>query len=295
MQTRSRKAASFKRKEAWAGFLFAVPAMSLFLLFSVYPILRTIYLSFFDYNMLVAPTFVGFGNYKSLFSDPLFWQSVQATATYVVGTYVPTIILALVLALILNRSFKFKGVFRSLYFTPVVMSMVVVSVIWKVLFNYRGLINTLLSYVGVDPIRWLTSSAHAPWALIIMSVWKTFGYYMVIYLAGLQGIPTEIKEAAQIDGASGRQILTNITLPLLKPISVFVVTMSVFSGVQEFTAQYVMTGGGPAGSTRVTALMIYETAFAFVRMGRASAIAIVLFLSLLVLTFFLRRSFGLEG
>lgn len=245
--------------------------------------------------MLVPPTFVGLGNYKSIVHDPLFWQSVKATVSYVVGTYVPTIAIALGLALILNRNFRLKGMFRALYFTPVVMSMVVVSVIWKVLFNYRGLVNLLLSYVGADPVRWLTSSTSAPLALAIMSIWKTFGYYMVIYLAGLQGIPTEIREAAQIDGASGRQILTSITLPLLKPITVFVITMSILNGVQEFTAQYVMTGGGPSGATRVTALMIYETAFAFVRMGRASAIAILLFLALLTLTFGLRRWFGLEN
>jgi len=295
MRFRQGHTPSFKRKEAWAGFLFAVPAMTLFLLFAVYPIIRTLYLSFFDYNMLVPPTFIGLKNYISVLGDPLFWQSVRATVTYVLGTYIPTIIIALGLALILNRSFRLKDLFRALYFTPTVMSMVVVSVIWKVLFNYRGLINGILAVFGQSPIRWLTTSQWAPAALAIMSVWKNFGYYMVIYLAGLQGIPTELKEAAQIDGANAKQIFTYITLPLLRPITVFVVTMSILNGVQEFTAQYVMTGGGPSGATRVTALLIYETAFAYVKMGRASAIAILLFAALLSLTFGLRHWFGLEN
>lgn len=285
---------SFKRKEAWAGFLFALPAMTLFLLFAVYPIVRTFYLSFFDYNMLVKPKFIGLDNYKALMGDSLFWQSMRATLFYLVATYVPAIILALALALALNREFKLRGLFRGLYFTPVVMSMVVVSVIWKLLFNYRGLLNQLLSHVGIGPIRWLTSSTYAPWALAIMSIWKVFGYYMVIYLAGLQGIPTEIKEAAHIDGANTWQTFKDITLPLIRPITVFVITMSILTGLQEFTAQYVMTGGGPSGATRVLALLIYETGFNFMRMGKASAISMVLFVLLLAAAFWQRQWLGLN-
>jgi ABC-type sugar transport system permease subunit len=285
---------SFKRKEAWAGFLFAVPAMTLFLLFAVYPIGRTLYLSFFDYNMLVKPQFIGWGNYQALLGDTLFWQSVRATLFYLLATYVPAIILALALAVALNREFKLRSVFRSLYFTPVVMSMVVVSVIWKLLFNYRGLFNELLSHVDIGPITWLTSSKYAPWALAIMSIWKVFGYYMVIYLAGLQGIPTEIREAAHIDGANSWQTFKNITLPLIRPITVFVITMSVLTGMQEFTAQYVMTGGGPSGATRVLALMIYETGFNFMRMGKASAISVLLFIVLLSAAFCQRQWLGLN-
>ena len=285
---------SFKRKEAWAGFLFAVPAMTLFLLFAVYPIGRTLYLSFFDYNMLVKPQFIGWGNYQALLGDTLFWQSVRATLFYLLATYVPAIILALALAVALNREFKLRSVLRSFDFTPVVMSMVVVSVIWKLLFNYRGLFNELLSHVDIGPITWLTSSKYAPWALAIMSIWKVFGYYMVIYLAGLQGIPTEIREAAHIDGANSWQTFKNITLPLIRPITVFVITMSVLTGMQEFTAQYVMTGGGPSGATRVLALMIYETGFNFMRMGKASAISVLLFIVLLSAAFCQRQWLGLN-
>lgn len=284
-----RRKSHLKRKEAWAGFLFALPAVILFAAFSGYPILRTLYLSFFDYNMLTAPKFKGAGNYVSLFQDPLFWQSVQATVVYILGTYVPTIILALCLAFLLNRRFWLRGLFRTLYFTPVVMSMVVVAVIWKLLFFHQGPINVLLGYFSIEPIQWLSSTVFAPLALAIMTTWKSVGYFMVLYLAGLQGIPNEYREAGMIDGATGWQLFRYITLPLLKPITVFIVTMSLLFGMQEFTAQYVMTGGGPNGVTRVLALLVYETGFVFMKMGRATAISIILFVALLVITLLQRR------
>lgn len=284
-----RRKSHLKRKEAWAGFLFALPAVLMFAAFSGYPILRTLYLSFFDYNMLTPPKFKGLENYVSLFQDPLFWQSVRATAVYILGTYVPTIILALCLALLLNRKFRLRGLFRTLYFTPVVMSMVVVAVIWKLLFFYQGPLNMLLGHFSIQPIQWLSSTTFAPVALAVMTTWKSVGYFMVLYLAGLQGIPTEYREAGMIDGATGWQLFRFITLPLLKPITVFVVTMSLLFGVQEFTAQYVMTGGGPNGVTRVLALLVYETGFGFMKMGRATAISIILFVILVAITMLQRR------
>ncbi|MGE5623415.1 MAG: carbohydrate ABC transporter permease, partial [Methanocella sp.] len=278
-----------KRKEAWVGFLFALPAVSLFAAFAVYPIFRTLYLSFFDYNLLTAPKFKGLGNYVSLFQDPLFWQSVGATAVYIAGTYLPTLVLALGLAMLLNRQLKLRGLFRTLYFTPVVMSMVVVAVIWKLLFYHQGPLNQMLGAFGVPPVAWLSDRRVAPYALAIMTTWKSVGYFMVLYLAGLQGIPREYEEAALIDGASRWQLFRYITLPLLKPITIFVVTMSLLFGMQEFTAQYVMTGGGPDGVTRVLALLTYETAFIFLKMGRATAISIILFAVLLAITLLQRR------
>jgi multiple sugar transport system permease protein len=274
----------YKRKESFAGFLFAVPALVLFAMFAVYPIVRTVYISFFDYNMLKPPVWKGIGNYTSLFTDPLFGQSVRATIVYTLGTFVPTIILALTLALLLNSQLKGIGFFRTLYFTPVVMSMVVVAIIWKLLFSFRGPINQLLSPVMSQPIAWLSNTRYAPIALSIMGIWKNVGYFTVIYLAGLQGIPREFREAARVDGASPWQLLRYITLPLLRPITVFVTTMAMISGMQEFTAQYVMTGGGPNGATRVISLIVWETAFVFMKMGRAAAMCVLLFLALLIIT-----------
>lgn len=285
------KRSSLKRREAWVGFLFAVPAVGMFAAFSLYPILRTLYLSFFDYNMLQPPVYKGIGNYVSLVADPLFWQSVEATITYVAGTYVPVWVLALGLALLLNRPLRFRGALRTLYFTPVVMSMVVAAVMWKLIFHFRGMLNALVGYAGIAPIPWLTDTVWAPLAVILMSIWKSTGYFMVIYLAGLQGIPAEYDEAAVIDGAGRWQVFRFITLPLLRPVTVFVVTMSLIMGMQEFTAQYVMTSGGPSGATRVLALLVYETGFVFMKMGRATAISILLFIGLLALTLLQRRWF----
>lgn len=289
VQQRIPRRTRFKRREALAGFLFAFPALSLFALFAIYPIFKTLYLSFFDYNMLTTPAWKGLGNYISLFHDPLFWQSVRATLTYVIGAYLPTIVLALLLALLLNRKINGTGIFRALYFTPVVISMVVVSVIWKLLLSYQGPVNRLLSALSLEPVPWLMSTRYAPMALAIMSVWKNVGYFMVLYLAGLQGIPREFREAAMVDGADGWQLFRHITLPLLRPITVFVVTMAALWGMQEFTAQYVMTGGGPDGATRVLSLLVWETAFVFMKMGRAAAICILLFVALLLVTLLQRR------
>ncbi|MGE5509056.1 MAG: carbohydrate ABC transporter permease [Chitinophagales bacterium] len=201
----------------------------------------------------------------------------------------PTLVLALGLAMLLNREFKLRGLFRTLYFTPVVMSMVVVAVIWKLIFFHQGPLNMMLGGVGVAPIAWLSDRHWAPFALALMTIWKSVGYFMVLYLAGLQGIPREYEEAALIDGATRWQLFRHITFPLLKPITIFVVTMSLLFGMQEFTAQYVMTGGGPDGVTRVLALLTYETAFVFMKMGRATAISILFFAALLVITMLQRR------
>ena len=278
-----------KRREAWIGFAFAMPAVAMFAAFAWYPILRTAYLSLFDYNMLQPPVFKGPGNYVSLMADPLFWQSVRATIGYVAGTCVPVWGLSLGLALLLNRPLRLRGALRSLYFSPAVMSMVVAAVMWKLLLHYRGLLNVLGGYLGLGPIPWLTDAAWAPVSLIVMSIWKSTGYYMVMYLAGLQSIPGEYVEAALIDGANRWQAFKSVTLPLLRPVTVLVVTMSLITGMQEFTAQFVMTGGGPSGATRVLALLIYETGFVFMKMGRATAISMLLLAGLVALTLLQRR------
>ncbi len=280
---------SLKRKQAWAGFLFAVPSLILFAAFAIYPMLRTLYLSFFEYNMLAPPRYLGQGNYTSLLNDPTFWQSIGATVFYIVATYVPTIILALGLALLLNQRMRGRGGLRTLYFTPVVLSMVVVAVIWREIYFYQGPLNGLLGLVGLGPIPWLTSSTWAPIALALMSIWKNTGYFMVLYLAGLQGIPPEFEEAARVDGANRWQQLRYITLPLLLPTTVFVVTMALLFGLQEFAAPYVLTGGGPAGATMLLSLFTYQTAFSFMEMGRAAAISMMFFAALVVLTLAQRR------
>lgn len=262
------------------GYGMAAPAMLFFLAFAIYPMFRVFYLSVFRYDLTSPSTFVGPGNFEFLAGDPLFHSAIGNTVTYVLGTYVPTIALAMLVALVLDRRTRIAGGLRTVYFIPVAMSWVVVSIIWRLIFHSYGLLNDLLHL----DISWLMSTTYAPVALIIMSVWKELGFFLIIFLAGLQSINRELYEAAAIDGAGTIQRLWNITLPLLKPVSAVAVIFAVIRGMQAFTPQYVMTGGGPEASTQVINLYVYKTAFEFAYMGRASAVAVLLFLALLIAT-----------
>jgi ABC-type sugar transport system permease subunit len=277
--TRSRWSLSYQQKRNLWGFLFAVPALALFAVFAVYPILRTFYLSFFEFSVVDTPVYVGLDNYRDLGEDQRFHISLVNSFKYVFLTYIPTILLALILALALNTKIRGRGLFRTIYFIPVVMSWVVVSAIWKMIFNPQGLMNTFfLNPVGISSKNWLRDQDWATDAIVIMSVWKEVGFFMVVFLAGLQSIPSDLYEAARVDGSGGWQVFRNITLPLLKPTLLFVSVISMITGLQVFVPQWVMTQGGPSDSTLVMSLNIYETAFRFLQGGRAAAMSVVLFL-----------------
>ena len=266
-----------QKRNLW-GFAFAVPALCLFALFSIYPIARTLYLSFFDYSVVEPPRAVGLNNYRNILSDPRFHASLFNSIRYVLYTYVPVLVLALLLALALNQRIKARAIFRTIYFIPVVMSWVVVSVIWKLIFHRNGLINTMfLLPVGISPQNWLTDLSLAPVAIVIMSIWKEVGFFMVIFLAGLQNIPSDYHEAARVDGSSSLQVFRYITLPLLQPTILFTTVIGLVTGLQVFIPQFVMTQGGPVDATLVLTLDIYQTAFVFLDGGKASATSVVLF------------------
>lgn len=266
------------RSAGWWGLAFAVPAILLFLFFSLWPILRTFYLSLFKYDLLTAKSWVGLKNFANLPGDQDFLRSVKATLIYVLGTYIPVWVISLALALALNARIRLRGLLRSLYFVPPMMSMVVVSVIWKLIFQHDGLFNTaVITPLLGHPIDWFTDEHKAPIAIIIMSIWKETGFYMVVFLAGLQNIPQAYSEAAQIDGASRWALLRHITLPLLGPTFVFVSIISVINGLQVFIPQWVMADGGPNGATTSIALLIYRMAFVWLKMGPAAAVAVILF------------------
>jgi ABC-type sugar transport system permease subunit len=276
------------RQNLW-GFLFALPAVATFGVFAAYPILRTFYLSVFEYNLVGTPRFVGLENFQFLFTDRNFLIIVNNTLFYAVGTYGPVLVLALLIAMALNLKLPFSNVLRSINFVPVVISWAIVAIVWKLLLHQNGLVNLGLENMGLERITWLQDRQAAPWAIIIPSIWKELGFYMVIFLAGLQTIPGAYYEAAQIDGASPWQSFRFVTLPLLRPIIFFATIIAMIEGIKVFIPQFVMTGGGPSEATRVIALGIYETAFAFGRMGRASAMAVILFAFVLMLTL-LQRS-----
>lgn len=270
---------TYRQKRNLWGFAFAIPALLLFVVFAVYPILRTFYLSFFEFSVVDAPVYVGVDNFRDLGHDHRFKISLVNSFRYVFATYIPTILLALILALALNSKIRGRGLFRTVYFIPVVMSWVVVSAIWKMIFNPQGLMNTLfLNPVGISSKNWLRDADWASNAIVIMSVWKEVGFFMVVFLAGLQSIPSDLYEAARVDGSGGWQVFRHITLPLLKPTLLFVSVISMITGLQVFVPQWVMTQGGPSDSTLVMSLNIYETAFRFLQGGRAAAMSVVLFL-----------------
>lgn len=273
-----------QRRNLW-GFLFAVPAIALFVMFAIIPIARTFYISFFKYDLLTTPTFTGLDNYRTIVSDPRFHTTLLTTFGYVAMTYIPVWIIALLLALALNTRIKARGIFRTIYFVPVVMSWVVVSVIWKLIFHHSGLLNVLVvQNLGFAPQNWLTDQSLAPRAITMMSVWKEVGFFMVIFLAGLQNIPRDFDEAARIDGAGGWGVFRDITVPLLQPTILFVTVIGLITGLQVFIPQFVMTQGGPVNATLVVTLDIYQTAFVFLKMGKAAAESVVLFGIIAVVT-----------
>lgn len=262
----------------WWGFAFAAPALALFLAFSLWPILNTFHLSLFKYDLLTPKQWVGLKNFADLPGDQDFLRSLKATAIYVLGTYIPVWALSLGLALALNTKIRLRGLLRTLYFVPPMMSMVVVSVIWKLIFHRDGLFNTsIMEPLFGGPVDWLTDERAAPIAIIIMSIWKETGFYMVVFLAGLQNIPQQLYEAARIDGAGGWALFRHVTVPLLKPTFVFVTIISMIQGLQAFIPQWVMADGGPNGATTSIALLIYRMAFVWLKMGPAAAVAVVLF------------------
>lgn len=264
---------------ALLGWLLALPATALFGLFALYPMVRVIYLSFYNYDLFSNPTFNGVQNYRDLFADPVARTATTNTLIYLVGTYVPTIVLALLVAIALNIKMPGSGLLRTVYFMPVAISWVVVAVVWNLVLQPDGLLNQVLG----ARVNWLTSSSWAPVALIIVSIWKEIGFFVILFLAGLQRIPKELYEAASTDGAGAWSRFYNVTLPELRPIMLVVTVLAFYRGLAVFAPQFVLTNGGPANSTEVANLYIYNTAFVYNHFGRASAMSVLLFAVLLLL------------
>ncbi|MCR4425575.1 MAG: sugar ABC transporter permease, partial [Firmicutes bacterium] len=257
-----RRRKSSKIRSLLEAYSFLAPAYMVFLVFIFVPVIWAFYLGMFDYSILSmrAPRFVGLRNYVSLLHDRIFHVALANTARYTLGTVPGKMTIGLIVALLLDqRALKAKNFFRTCYFLPVVTSMVAASIIWLLIFNAGegGLANQFLRLFGSAPRGWLADSRYAMASVVIMSIWKDMGYCMLIYLAGLQGIPVEIYEASSIDGASPWQRLIHITLPLLKPTTFFILVTQLIGSFQVFTQTYVMTGGGPGYSTTTLINLLY--------------------------------------
>ena len=273
------------RAEARAGWAFVTPGLSLIGVFFAIPVLAAFLLSFTDFDIYsigdpASTRFVGFRNYVDLFHRPLFWTALRNTLYFVLVGGPLTAIASLVAALQVNSKLvRFRAFFRSAFFAPWVTTLVAVALVWRYIYHPQyGPLNLLLGLVGIGPIDWLGSTAWSMPAIILLSVWKNFGYNMLVFLAGLQSIPEELYEAARLDGASAWQRFRHVTLPMLGPTIVFVGVVTMIASFQIFSEPYVMTQGGPLKSTTTLVLFMYEEGFRWWRLGIAAAIAMVLFL-----------------
>ncbi len=272
-----------KRQVTIAAFL--APTVAGFLLFSLIPIARSLYLSFTSWDILQPAEWVGLENYKVLLGSEEFWRVMRNTGEYIV-LYVPLMLMSsLALAALLNRKFAGVGVYKVLFFLPVLTSWVAGSLIWRWILNHRyGLVNILLGYVGIAGPPWLDHKHWAMPGIVLASVWKDAGFFALIFLGALKGINHEYYEAAEIDGASPWKKFRHITLPLVSPTTFFVTVTSIINSFQVFAQVQIMTYGGPAGATQVIMERIYKYAFQFFKMGYASALSWVLFVIVLTIT-----------
>lgn len=270
----------FLNNHAIAGFLFILPALTGTLIFIVLPVAASFGLSFAKWDLLNPIEFVGFDNYKLIFSEPLFYKILINTIVFAVATSVFGVIIPLVLAAILNSKIKCAEFFKTAYFLPFITPMIVIGVVWEWIFDPNiGLLNKVLQM----NINWLYDTQWAMPALIIVTVWKLIGYNMVIFLSGFSSVPDNLFEAAKIDGANPLQTFINVTVPMLSPTIFFVIIITAISSFQVFDLIYLMTEGGPLDSTNVLVYSIYKNAFEYFNVGKASAIAYVLFVIILCL------------
>ncbi|TVQ22375.1 MAG: sugar ABC transporter permease [Spirochaetaceae bacterium] len=272
------------RKELLAAFLFLLPNLAGFLLFLVGPTIGAFFISTMDWALINDPSFTGLANFQRLVNDSRFWITLRNTAYYVFVRVPINVLISLVLAVLLNQNIRGRNFFRTLLFIPVVLSLVSVAIMWRPLVMSSGVLNQILARVGIGPIPWITSSRYAMPTIIMIGVWREIGYFMVIFLAGLQSISSHYYEAARIDGASGVQQFLRITIPLVSPTTFFISVVAMIWSFQIFDLTTVLTGGGPRNATNTLVMYIYQQGFQNFRMGYAAALGVVLFFIVLTLT-----------
>jgi putative chitobiose transport system permease protein len=281
----------------WQPYAFLLPAVLLLGLIAYWPTLEAIRFSLTDYDLLNPPEWIGLQNYGRLWQDPLFWKALVNTVLYLAAVVPALVVLPLGLAILVNQPLRGIRVFRSLYYLPVIVSVVVAGVAWKWIYAEQGLLNYLLSFVTFHPVQinWLTDPQLALFAVSGVTVWKGLGYYMVIYLAGLQSIPRSLYEAASIDGANIWQKHLQITVPLMQPFVLLVMVLSTIAAMKVFEEVYVMTRSEPANSTLTLVYYLYEAGISHLEMGYASAIGVVLFITTFLLSLTTVRFLTVRG
>jgi len=283
--------ATLAGRQARAGLLLALPSVALILVFFWGPVLYGLWLSLTDFDVyaIADPStvrFVGSGNYLHAFSEPDFWNALRITLVYALVGAPVSVAVSLAAALLVDaKTTRWKPFFRAVYFAPVVTTLVAVAIVWRYLYQPQyGLVNALLGRFGIPRIDWLGDPHWALPAILVLAVWKNFGYNLLIFVAGLQNVPRELHEAAELDGASGWQRFWNVTLPELAPVFLFVSVTTMINYFQLFAEPYVMTQGGPLKSTNSLVLLMYEQGFRWWRLGYAAALAFILFAVILAAT-----------
>lgn len=280
-----------KRRNAYlhaqrkTALFFLAPNLIGFLAFVIYPLFKSLYISFFNWDGLTPATFVGFANYQKLFTDQTFRISFQNNIHYTLVTVLFSIVFGIMMALLMNVKLRGIGFFRTIYFLPQVTSLVAIGIVWSTILANYGPVNQLLMGLGIEaPPKWISSTKYALISVEIVSIWRSMGYNAIILLAGLQGISPDLYEAAKIDGANSRQRFQHVTLPMLSPTIFFCTVMAIIGSFQVFDTIMAMTQGGPGRATNVLTYYIYQLGFVQFKFGYASAIAYVLFIIILVLT-----------
>jgi multiple sugar transport system permease protein len=284
-----------RNEQARYGYCFILPTLLYFCIFVAFPVVFSFYLSFHSWNPLSDERrFVGLENYAELLRSESFVRSVANTITFTAGVIALTIVFSLLLATGLNQGLRGTAAFRGIFYSPVVTSFVATGLVWLWLLDPGyGVVNYLLGLVGLPKPGWASDPRWAMPTVVLTFAWREIGYFTIVYLAGLQGIPETLKEAARIDGATTWQVFRHVTLPLLMPTTLFVAVLGVIRATQfSFGLIYVMTGGGPVDATNVIVLYLYQQAFEFFRMGYASAVAYVLFVVVFVATLIQFRVLG---
>lgn len=282
-----------KKRRKWIGLFFVLPWIIGFVVFSAYPLLSAVMYSFTNFQMGSTPKFTGLYNYIRMFTrDVDFYHSLGVTLNYAIVSIVLKLLVALGIAMLLNLKLPFKGFYRAVFYLPSIFGgSVAISMLWRMMFGYSGLINSILGIFGVEPIPWLTDTGYALYTVSFVNVWM-FGSSMVLFLAALKDVPTHLYEAAKIDGANSVKCFFHITLPMISPIFLFNLVMQTINAFQEFTGAFTIptTPGGPMKSTYLFSIKIYQHAFGNYEMGYACALSMVLFLIIFLFTLVIQMS-----
>lgn len=281
------KKGTFIRRNTYP-YLFIAPALILLLVFKIYPIFQSVRLSFIHYNLIIPSKseFVGLENFERLTRDRHVWAALKNTVHYALGSVIPGLVISLILSLLLVEAWvKFKGTIRAVLFLPYIISITIAGLVWSFIYNPDfGMLNYLLSFIGVSPISWLGNPSLAMWSVIVVAIWKNLGYNIIIWTAGITAISSEYRDAAKVDGANYIQELWYVRLPLLKPVFLFLSMLGIINSFQSFDAIYVMTEGGPIRSTEVIVYYLWKMAFGEYDLSYAAAISLLVFGILIILS-----------